>query len=110
VGTNAIQSSGAKTAGTVIAYATNNRLQQTSEGHGIYRGVFVAAGCDDLTIANLTIDNNTRAGVRRRKCDYSGPTAQRAKISNVIAYSYQDTSANQTAGVTSAIANRGDVD
>jgi pectin methylesterase-like acyl-CoA thioesterase len=77
--------------GTVIAYA-NNAVFNPSGVQAYHRGVFLAAGCNDLVISNLTIRNTTpRGGSQAEALILNGNTKSRAIVANVDLYSFQDT-------------------
>ena len=76
---------------SVISYANNARFNPASDA-AYHRGVFLAAGCADLVISNLTIRNTTpRGGSQAEALILNGNTTSRAIIADVDLYSFQDT-------------------
>ena len=77
---------------SVIAYANNARFNPASDQGTYHRGVFLAAGCRDLVISNLTIrDTTPRGGSQAEALILNGNAKSRAIVANVDLYSFQDT-------------------
>ncbi len=76
----------------VITYANNARFNPASDQGNYRRSVFLAAGCNDLVIGNLTIRNTTPSGGSQAEAlILNGGPASRALVADVNLYSFQDT-------------------
>jgi len=107
VGKNAISLVGEDSQGTVIAYANNNSFNQQIIGsHVIHRGVFVAAGCDDLTNREPTTATHITRGGSQAESLILSATQQPREISNVDSLPYQDTRFKSTGMRTSRLPHR----
>jgi pectin methylesterase-like acyl-CoA thioesterase len=94
----------------VIEYA-NNAIFNPSSEKGYHRGVFLAAGCRDLVINNLTIRNTTpRGGSQAEALILNGDANSRAIVANVDLYSFQDTLQINGQAYVSKCYIEGDVD
>jgi pectin methylesterase-like acyl-CoA thioesterase len=77
---------------TIIQYPNNAKFNPANDQHTYHRGVFMANGCDDLVISNLTIRNTTRRGGSQAEAlILQGNTRSRAVLCDMNLYSFQDT-------------------
>jgi len=89
---NALTFQGEDRKQSVIEYANNNKFNSAGDQGVYHRGVFLAKGCRDLTLANLTIrDTTPRGGSQAEAIILNGTPDARAILKNVDLYSFQDT-------------------
>jgi pectin methylesterase-like acyl-CoA thioesterase len=95
----------------VIAYPNNAKFNPSSEKGTYHRGVFLAAGCRNLVLSNLTIrDTTPRGGSQAEALILNGDGKSRAIIANVDLYSFQDTLQINAQAYLSNCYIEGDVD
>jgi pectin methylesterase-like acyl-CoA thioesterase len=77
---------------SMIQYANNDKFNSANDQGTYHRGVFLAKGCDDLTLTNLTLRNTTpRGGSQAEAIILKGGPDSHAILSDVDLYSFQDT-------------------